>query len=184
MDLSEKILKKTDVLNGRILNVHVDTVELPNGKQSTREIVSHPGGVCICALTNNNELLFVRQFRYAFKDTLLELPAGTLIPGNDPLSEGIRELKEETGAIGYDYMSLGKLYPSPGYCEEIIYLYFCRVKEFGSTNFDEDEFITTEKISIDKALDMVLNGEISDAKSQVAILKTYFLIKNNKISLN
>ncbi len=184
MDLSEKILEKKDVLNGRILNVHVDTVELPNGKKSTREIVSHPGGVCICALTNNNELLFVRQFRYAFKDTLLELPAGTLIPGNDPLSEGIRELKEETGAIGYDYMSLGKIYPSPGYCEEIIYLYFCRVKEFGKTNFDEDEFITIEKIPIEKALSMVLNGEISDAKSQVAILKTYFLIKNNKISLN
>ena len=92
-----------------------------------RNVVEHPGGVCVAALTEKNELLFVRQFRYPYGEVVLELPAGKLEKGSTPLENGKRELKEETGAAGFGYLSLGKLYPSPGYTDEIIHLYFCRV---------------------------------------------------------
>lgn len=177
MILNEEKLSSEHVFSGRLLNIYKDTVSLPNGKQSTREVVAHTGGVCVAALTENDELLFVRQYRYAVGHPTLELPAGTLILGEDPLEEGIRELKEETGAVGVGYMDLGKLFPSPGYCGEIIHMYFCHVDHFEETNFDEDEFIEVEKIPIDKAVYMVLNGEIPDAKTQTAVLKTYLFLK-------
>lgn len=183
MNLNEEKISREDIFKGRLLNIHKDIAKLPNGKEATREIVSHPGGVCIAALTENNELLFVKQFRYPMGEVTLELPAGTLIPGKNPLDEGIRELKEETGAVGIGYMTLGKLYPSPGYCDEIIYLYFCHVDHFENTNFDDDEFIEIEKIPIDKAVYMVLNGEIPDSKTQTAVLKTYLFLKMGSLEI-
>ena len=122
MDLSEKTLQSQKIFDGRIIHVHVDTVELPNGHTSTREVVAHQGGVCIAALTEQNELLFVRQYRYPYREVVLELPAGKLEKGETPLENGKRELKEETGAQGKGYVSLGKMYPTPGYCGEIIHL--------------------------------------------------------------
>ena len=181
MELTEKTLSSKSVFDGRILHITLDEIELPNGKKSKREVVNHPGGVTVAALDEGNNLLFVRQFRYPYKEVVLELPAGKLEKGSTPLENGKRELMEETGAEGYSYISLGQLYPSPGYTSEIIHLYACKVKSQGSSNPDDGEFLNVEKIPLDKAVEMVLNNQIPDAKTQVAVLKTAMLIKSGKI---
>jgi len=158
--------------------VHVDDIELADGKPGTREVVEHPGGVCIAALTDKNELMFVRQFRYPFKEETLELPAGKLEKGEDPFNTAIRELKEETGCTGKDWVPMGNMYPTPGICSEIDRLYFCRVdKESGSLHLDEDEFIEPERIPIDKAVEMAISGELPDAKTQLLVLKVARYLK-------
>ena len=141
MNLTEKTLSQEYKYNGRNLNLRVDEVELPGGHTSVREVVEHPGGVCIAALTDRKELLFVRQYRYPYGEALLELPAGKLEYGEDPLAAGKRELKEETGASAKEYTDLGKLYPSPGYCGEIIHMYLAAGLTFGEAAPDEDEFL-------------------------------------------
>ena len=181
MELTEKTLSSKSVFDGGILHITLDEIELPNGKKSKREVVNHPGGVTVAALDEDNNLLFVRQFRYPYKEVVLELPAGKLEKGSTPLENGKRELMEETGAEGYSYISLGQLYPSPGYTSEIIHLYACKVKSQGSSNPDDGEFLNVEKIPLDKAVEMVLNNQIPDAKTQVAVLKTAMLIKSGKI---
>lgn len=172
----EKTLDSTQIFDGRVINVTLDTIELQNGNTSTREVVNHPGGVCVAALTPQNELFFVRQYRYPYHEAVLELPAGKLEKGENPLESGKRELTEEVGAVGKNYVSLGQLYPSPGYCAEIIHLYFCRVDSLGEPKPDEDEFLQIEKIHIDKAVEMVLNNQIPDAKTQTAVLKVAMLL--------
>ncbi len=181
MDLTEKTINSKEIFKGKIINVVVDKVILPNGNESLREVVSHPGGVCLAPLTKENELIFVEQFRYPYKERVLELPAGKLEMGQSPLENGKRELKEEIGAYADNYTYLGKLYPSPGSCGEVIHIFFCKVKELGETCPDEDEFLEIKKIPIERAVNMVLNNEIFDSKSQVAILKTYELLKRGII---
>lgn len=181
MKLYEKTLETKEIFNGHIIRVTVDKVELENGSISNREVVKHPGGVCVAALTENDELLFVKQFRYPYKEILLELPAGKLEKGQNPLENGKRELLEETGAVGREYITLGKLYPSPGYCGEIIHMYFCKVDHYEQQNLDEGEFLNIEKIPLSRAVEMVLNNEIPDSKTQTAILKTAMLINRFKI---
>lgn len=127
------------------MHITLDDVELEDGKKSKREVVNHPGGVTVAALDNDNNLLFVRQFRYPYKEVVLELPAGKLEKGSTPLENGKRELLEETGAQGYSYTSLGQLYPSPGYTNEIIHLYVCRIKSEGESKPDEGEFWMSRK---------------------------------------
>ena len=177
MKLYEKTLEKKEIFNGRVIHVTEEIAELEDGSKALREVVGHPGGVCIAALNDNNELYFVRQHRYPYHENVLELPAGKLEKGSSPLENGIRELKEEVGAVGKDYRFLGELYPSPGYCAEIIHLYFCRIESIGDDCPDDDEFLNVEKIHIDKAVEMVLNNEIKDSKTQTAILKTALLLK-------
>ena len=181
MNLNEKTLERKDIYKGRVLNFHVDKIELINGKTSTRECVDHPGGVTVAVLTQGNEMLFVRQFRYPYKEVVLEAPAGKLEKGENPFEAAKREQREETGAVGENYVNLGKFYPSPGYTDEIIYLYACRAKSFGEKDLDEDEFLEVQKIKIEKAVQMVMNGEIKDGKTQVLILKTAQLLKDGKI---
>lgn len=181
MKLTEKTLSSKKIFDGRILHITLDEVELENGEQAMREVVAHPGGVCIAAIDNENNLLFVRQFRYPYKEVVLELPAGKLEKGSTPLENGKRELLEETGAEGYSFISLGQVYPSPGYTNEIIHLYACRIKDISEAQPDEDEFVDVEKIHLDKAVEMVLNNQIPDAKSQIAILKTKLLLESGKI---
>lgn len=181
MELTEKTLSSKSIFDGRILHITLDEIELPDGKKSKREVVNHPGGVTVAALDEENRLIFVKQFRYPYKEVVLELPAGKLEKGSTPLENGKRELMEETGAEGYSYISLGQLYPSPGYTSEIIHLYACKVKSQGSSNPDDGEFLNVEKIPLDKAVEMVLNNQIPDAKTQVAVLKTAMLIKSGKI---
>ncbi len=172
MNLEEKTISKEYQFKGRIINLRTDKAELPNGAVAGREVVEHPGGVCVAPLTDDNELLFVRQYRYPYHEILLELPAGKRDKGGeDPLECGKRELMEETGAVAATYRSLGQVYPSPGYCDEVIYLYLAENLTFGEANPDEDEFVEVERIPLEKAVDMVMNNEITDAKTQIAILK-------------
>ncbi len=178
MNLIEKPLEQTYPYRGKIVNLRVDQAELPNGRTATREVIEHPGGVCIAALTERNELLFVRQFRYPYQEVIPEIPAGKLTPGEDPLECGKRELKEETGAAAANYTFLGKLYPSPGYCGEIIYMYMATGLTYGEMNPDEDEFLEVEKIPLEEAVRQILDGTITDAKTQAAVLKVYILQKN------
>lgn len=175
--LTEKTLTNKLIYDGKVIKYYLDTVELPDGKTAEREAVKHPGGVCIAALDEQNNLFFVRQFRYPYREITLELPAGKLEKGSTPLENGKRELKEETGCEGYSFISLGEMYPSTGYTDEIIHLYACRVKSVGEQNPDEDEFINAEKIPFDKALEMVLNNQIPDAKTQIAVMKLDALLR-------
>lgn len=175
MKLAEKTLKQTWAYRGKIVDLRVDDALLPNGSVVRREVVEHPGGVCVAPLTGKNELIFVRQFRYPYKEIVLELPAGKLERGEAPLPAGKRELKEETGAEAKTYVPLGKLYPSPGYTDEIIYLYLAEGLTFGNQKLDEDEFLETEKIPLEKAFELVMDGRIADSKTQVAVLKTFWL---------
>ena len=129
MEHFEKTLQSDIKFTGRIFTVKKDRILLENGEEAFREVVCHSGGVCVAALTEEDEILLVRQFRYPYGEVLTELPAGKLEPGEDPFKAAVREQMEETGTTGRDYISLGKLYPTPGYCGEIIHMWACRVAQ-------------------------------------------------------
>ncbi len=181
MDLTEKTLSQEYIFKGRILNMRVDEALLPDGTTAGREVVEHPGGVCVAALTEDDCLLFVRQFRYPYGEVLPEIPAGKRDPGETPLETGKRELKEETGYTAKNYLSLGRVYPSPGYFNEVIYMYLATGLVAGDVSPDEDEFLEVEKIPLTAAVDMVMNDEITDAKTQAAVMKVWFLRQNGEI---
>ncbi len=182
MNLEEKQLKAEYLYKGKIINLRRDEALLPNGATALREVVEHPGGVCVAALTDNNEILMVKQFRYPYSEVILEIPAGKRDhKDEDPLECGIRELKEETGATAQNIFFLGELYPSPGYVGEIIWMYGATDLSFGDTCPDEDEFLSLEKIPLDEVVDKIMSGEIKDAKTQAAVLKLKFLKDGGKI---
>ena len=177
MELTEKTLSSEKIFDGRILHIRRDTVELPDGARAAREVVDHPGGVCVLALDDENRALLVRQFRYPYEKVLTEIPAGKLEIGEDPEKAALRELKEETGAVPGTFRSLGELYPSPGYCGEIIRMYLARELTFGEAELDEDEFLNVERMDFGTLVDLVLSGEIRDAKTIAAVLKAKLLLK-------
>lgn len=176
MDLTEKTLSSEKIFDGKILHIRRDTALLPNGQEAVREVVDHPGGVCVVALDDENRVLLVRQFRYPYMQLLREIPAGKLEYGEDPREAAIRELREETGATAGKFQSLGELYPSPGYCGEIIRMYLARDLRFGETHLDEDEFLNLERIPFGTLVEQVLSGEIKDAKTIAAALKAKLLL--------
>ena len=176
MELLEKTISTQPVFAGRIIRVHVDQVSLPNGHVTSREVVNHPGGVGILALDQNDNVLTVTQYRYPYGKTLLEIPAGKLEPGEDPYDAAVRELREETGASCEKLVSLGEIYPTPGYCDEIIRLYLAQDLTWGDCHPDDDEFLDVRRISFSSMLRRVLSGEIVDAKTCVAILKAKLLL--------
>ncbi len=171
MSLEEKYIRSEYLYKGKYSNVRIDTVKLPNEKITTREIIERPSAVCVVALTRENEILLVKQYRCPFKSVLLEVPAGKIDKNEEPEDAIKRELKEETGAVGMNYKSLGKLYMTPGFCDEIIYLYMCEIEKIEKTQPDEDEFLEIVKIPFETAISMVLRGEINDAKTSAIIMK-------------
>ncbi|MDR2558473.1 MAG: NUDIX hydrolase [Oscillospiraceae bacterium] len=178
MQLTEKTISSETIFEGRVVHLIRDEVELENGKITTREVVKHPGGVCILAFTDENKVVLVRQFRYAHKIVQLEVPAGKLEIGEDPRECGIRELVEETGYTAGSFEFFGKMLPTPAYVGEVIHIYIARELRKIGQKLDEDEFLEVVEISFDEAVKMVLNGEITDGKTQVALLKAWILLNN------
>lgn len=170
---------------GAIINLRVDTAVLPNGKTAKREVVEHPGGVGVLPIDGDGNCLLVKQFRYPYMKETLEIPAGKRDKegDRDPLSCGKRELKEETGAAAQSFIPLGTLFPSPGYTDEVIYLYAATILSMGDAEPDEDEFINLCRIPLEDAVEMVLSGEIPDSKTQTAILKAYILKNRGNLPL-
>ena len=181
MDMTEKMIERKTIFEGRIINVYNDTVVLPNGKHSTREVVEHHGGVCVAALTERNTLLFVRQFRYPYGKVLLELPAGKLEKGEEPRAAGLRELEEECGVAAEKVIPMGEVYPTVAYCTEIIHLYLAKGLKKTHQHLDEGEFLSVEEIELSKAVELVMNGEIADSKTVALVLKTARLLEEGKI---
>jgi len=157
-----------------------DTVRLPNGRLATREVMRHPGAVCIVPLTEEGDVIMVRQYRYPFAKVLLEAPAGKLDPGEAPEECARRELSEETGAEAGELEYIGDYYPSVAVLDENIHLYIARKLTFQSAHTDEDEFLHVERIPLLSLVGQVLGGEICDGKTQTAILKTWLLEQNRR----
>ncbi|MBQ7989766.1 MAG: NUDIX hydrolase [Oscillospiraceae bacterium] len=176
MVVSEKTIEKQTVFEGHVVTVRKDVAQLETGEKVSRELVIHPGGVCVVPLTDDNKVIMVRQFRYAFMEPLLEIPAGKLEKGEDHRSAGLRELSEETGASCERFDYLGVCYPSVAYLTEKIHMYLARGLKYGSSHPDEGEFLDVEYIPLDEAVKMVTDGSIPDAKTQIAILKTKMIL--------
>ena len=171
MIFEEKTITSEKLFEGRIIDLRIETVEMPDGKTAYRELVDHPGGVGILALTDDGKIPMVRQYRKPMETVTLEIPAGTLDKEEEPLLCGIRELKEETGYEAKEVISLGYMYPSPGFANEITYVYFAKGLSKGKDNPDEDEFLDVEEFSVAEIEQMILKNEINDGKTLVAFLK-------------
>lgn len=159
------------IYNGRVVNFHVDDITLCNGEKATRECVDHPGGVGIIALTDDEYVYMVRQFRYPYKESIYEIPAGKREKGEDPLETGKRELQEECGVVAENFIDLGRIYPSPGYTNEEIYLYAATGLTEVEQNLDEDEFLQVTKMKLTTLITKIMSGEITDAKTIAAAFK-------------
>ncbi len=170
MTFREKTLSSEYIYKGKIINLRKDCVEIVSGKTSFREIVEHNGGVGLAVLTEKGRLVLVRQFRKALERDILEIPAGKIEKGEDPIVAAIRELKEETGYTAKNMENIGRIYPSVGYTTELIYLYLCTDLTPGETDFDESEAIDIEEYDLEELYKMALSGKIEDGKTLAAIL--------------
>lgn len=176
MHLEEKTLSSVQKFDGKVVKLYVDDVELEDGTKTFREVIRHPGGVCVLPLDEEGNVLFVEQYRYPHAEILMEIPAGKLEWGESHEECGLRELKEETGCTCDRYDYLGSLYPTPAYCAEVIHMYLARGLHYGEQSLDSGEFLEIKKIPLTRAVEMVMNNEIQDAKTQIAILKAKILI--------
>ncbi len=179
MIFEEKTVSSEMIFEGKIIKTRLDKVELPDGKLANREVVEHPGGVCIVAVNDENEIYLVKQFRKPLEKAIYEIPAGKLDKGENHRDCGLRELREETGMSAEIFEYLGHIYASPGFTNETIHIYYAEGLTQGDTEFDEDEFLDVIKVSLDKAYQMVMDGEINDSKTVCGILK-YIALKGRK----
>ncbi len=180
MTFEEKTLGTERLFEGKIINVRRDRVTVMEG-ESFREIVEHNGGAVIAAVKADGKMIMVRQFRKPAERVMLEVPAGKIDPGEDPAVTAVRELKEETGYTAGKIRKLTQMYPSVGYSEEILHIYLCTDLEAGDTNPDENEAIDIEEYPVDTLVQMVMNGEIQDGKSQIAILMVKTLLAEGEL---
>lgn len=169
-DLREREIERRYVHAGRMIRVRVDRVELSNGRETTREVVEHPGAVAILAETEAGELILVRQYRYAIRDVSLEIPAGKLEPGEDPNTAAQRELTEETGYTAGTFERLATFYTSPGFSNEQMTLYWARGLTPGAQSLDDDEFLEAQAYTASEIADLLRRGEVTDGKSLVGLL--------------
>lgn len=166
--MKEVLVSSRAIYGGRVVRLRVDDVRLePEGRLASREVVDHPGAVALVPLTQDGQVLLVRQYRYAAGRELLEIPAGTLEPGEDPEACAIRELEEETGRKAGRLELLGSVYTSPGFCSERIHIYLARLDPGpgGAMHPDEDERLLLEALPLETALEMAMSGRMADAKS-------------------
>ncbi len=173
MAYEEKTVSKNYIYQGKILSLRVDDIELVNGEKSKREIVDHNGGACVL-YEENGAFVFVKQYRYAYGETVLEIPAGKLEKGEDPKCAAQRELEEETGVKCENLQHIFTLYPTPGYTNEKIYIYLAKNGERIPAHPDQGEFLDVVWLKKDEVKSMLARGEIHDSKTIVA-LQHYFL---------
>ena len=170
MNFEEKTLEKNTVYSGRILNLRKDEVLLPDGKTGVREIIEHSGGSAVLC-EKDGKILMIKQFRYAYREEVWEIPAGKVNAGEDPMETAFRELEEE-GGVKADKMELMfTVYPSPGYTSEIIRIYKATGLNVSRQHLDEDEFLSARWIEKSRLKEMIDSGEIKDAKTLIALLK-------------
>lgn len=168
--LIETVTSSDAVYLGKLINLYVDHVTLPNGSTSIREIIRHPGAVAMVPLLPDHHVLLVRQFRLAANRVTLEIPAGTLTPGEDPLAAAGRELAEETGYRAATFTPLGGQFTAPGYTTEFIHLYLATDLEPAHQGLDEDEFLDVVRMPFDEIVQRIVAGDIDDSKTMSAIL--------------
>ena len=176
MTFEEKTISSEMIYEGRIINLRKDKVTVKNGT-SYREIVEHNGGAVLLAVTDEGKMVMVRQYRKPADKVMFEVPAGKIDPGEDPLVTAGRELKEETGYTAGEIRYLCRFYPSVGFSEEVLYLYLCRDLKPGETDFDENEALDIEEWDVDELHEMVMRGEIDDAKTLIAIEYAHNIVK-------
>ena len=171
--LREEWKSTKEIFDGRILHVIDDKVICPNGNEASRELIRHVGAVCVVPLTDDGKVIVERQFRYPISKVITEVPAGKLdSKDEDPLLAAKRELREETGYTAEEWISLGVFYPAPAYSDEVIHLYLARNLKKGERDLDEDEFLDVYEVPLQELVDGIMKGEITDCKTQMAILKT------------
>lgn len=169
-DLHEQILNSETAWSGKIFDVECLEVKLPNGRVSRRDVVRHHGAVAIVALTESGKIALVRQYRTALDRVTMEIPAGKLEPGEDPLDCAKRELKEETGFVAGRIAYLTTIASSCGFSDELIHLYLATQLSFEGATPDEDEFLNVDLVDVQELVDAVLDGKIEDAKTVVGAL--------------
>ncbi|PNZ30583.1 ADP-ribose pyrophosphatase [Staphylococcus petrasii] len=177
MEFNEKTFDRTVIYNGKIIDLEIHDVELPDGKTSKREIVNHNGAVAVCAITPENEVLLVKQYRKPVEKPLLEIPAGKLEEDEEREEAAKRELEEETGYIANDLSFITHMYGSPGFSNEKLSIYFSDNLSEGEMNLDDDEFVELHKVPIDKIKDLLDSDEIEDAKTIIGL--QYILLNYN-----
>lgn len=177
MDFNEKTFDRTVIYNGKIINLEIHDVELPDGKTSKREIIKHNGAVAICAITPEKEVLLVKQYRKPVEKPLLEIPAGKLEEAEEREEAAKRELEEETGYIANHLTFIKHMYGSPGFSNEKLTIYFTDDLSEGELNLDDDEFVELHKIHLDDIHTLLENNEIEDAKTIIAL--QYVLLNYN-----
>ena len=163
----EKLEKRTPIYEGKLLHIYYDDVTI-GGRKAWREVVLHPGAAAIIPVTKEGEVLFVRQYRYAVEEALLEIPAGKMDPGEDEGTCAARELTEETGYRAEHLVKLGDTYTSPGFCNEVIHLYLADHLVHAHQHLDPDEYLDVVRIPLPKVWEMIQKGEICDAKTLAA----------------
>lgn len=180
MNFEERTVDTKRIYDGKILNLRVDKVLLPNGKESVREVVEHGGAVAVVPVTEDGMVYMVRQFRYPFDETILEIPAGKMDPGEQVWDAANRELEEEIGQKAGEMIYMGQLRPSVAYLTEIIHLYLARGLVKTQQHLDEDEFLNVELFSLDTLCEMVMENKLTDAKTIAAILKAREFLNREK----